>query len=97
MANYHCKDGGTGVTNFSPKAFPIYVEAIKLYNRKVKNKRSCHFWIAKSPMKGPCVPTDYSLHVNSSKAYTSLFWTIFDTILDDLVAKHGGNRLAYLA
>lgn len=71
-------DGGTALTNFSPKEEPIYLAAIEAFGDP-------NYVVAHAPMAGPYViPTDYSLHRldihNMPKRDSGPFWRVFEEI-----------------
>lgn len=83
MNNNHFSNGGTGITNFSPKQLPIYQEAIR------RSGYSGVLEVQYRPMAGNphAFPSDYSLHYVSKDTASlnvpwglSPFWRVFEKV-----------------
>lgn len=71
----HWTNGGTGITNFSPKDLPQYIAAIRYHGDK-------SFYVSSLPLEG--TNWGYSLHCQPFKD-TGDFWDDFHWLKDNWV------------
>ena len=77
-------DGGTGITNFTPKSLWKYEEAIKQYGNN-------YLWVEKKPIE-KIRPTNldcYSLHyIRDIPKLSNIFWDILSNVKEEDIMKN---------